>query len=88
MRYHNCDPTFGREELMAYLASLVEEGLSPRTQTMHRICLKCWWDAMGLIWPLLGHRMHTQQKKQRSEVVKFTSKQVAEIIKRVRMKGY
>jgi len=55
MRYHDWEPQFSREEIMAYVAYLhrrVEaKTLSAASVEIHKFALKLWCEALGVKWP-------------------------------------
>ena len=83
---HNYEPKFTKEELNRYLASLDADGLSERSKEIHRIVLKCWWEALGLSWPLSNRRVHKKSTGKKT-VSTFTVREIHHLISLVKQHG-
>lgn len=74
MRFVGYEPTFTHEELFGFINSLGD--VSASTRQWNRVVLKCWWEAMGLLWPIRKRRIHKPHTDTIVEVPSFTYKQV------------
>ena len=87
MRAHNYEPTFHKDELMAYMASLRREGFSESSLSVARIALKCWFDVLGVSWPYHDRPIHKPRTRRSEKPIMFTKSQVTELINLVKERG-